>query len=303
MLYETAQDWQEAQHKRVALYGMSGLGKTRLSAMLREEGEWFHYSIDFRIGTRYMGEHIVDNFKFEAMRNPYLRRLLMSDSIYIASNISFHNLEPLSAYLGKPGDTELGGIPLSEYIRRQRQHRDAELAATTDALLFIEKAHEIYGYRNFVCDTSGSLCEIIDPENPHDQTMAQISAEMLPVWICGTEAHLDLLARRFDRTPKPMYYSESFLTDIWERFLSERDLAPEEVDPDEFIRYGFRALLDHRLPRYRAMAARWGVTIEASAASAVRDPDDFNELIADAIEQRRQGLEPGSADSALRAKS
>ena len=52
---------------------MSGLGKTRIAAMLREEADWFHYSIDFRIGTRYMGEHIVDNFKREAMRNPFLR--------------------------------------------------------------------------------------------------------------------------------------------------------------------------------------------------------------------------------------
>ena len=89
---------------------MSGLGKTRTAAMLRADGGWFHYSVDYRIGTRYMGEHIVDNFKREAMRNPFLRELLRSDSIYIASNISFDNLSPLSTYLGKPGDPEKGGI-------------------------------------------------------------------------------------------------------------------------------------------------------------------------------------------------
>ena len=123
MFYETPEDWRRARHKRVALFGMSGLGKTRIAAMLREEAEWFHYSVDFRIGTRYMGEHIVDNFKREAMRNPFLRQLLRSDSIYIASNITFHNLEPLSTYLGKPGDPAKGGIPFDEYLRRQRQHR------------------------------------------------------------------------------------------------------------------------------------------------------------------------------------
>ena len=112
---------------------MSGLGKTRIAAMLREEADWFHYSVDFRIGTRYMGEHIVDNFKREAMRNPFLRQLLRSDSIYIASNITFHNLEPLSTYLGKPGDPAKGGIPFDEYLRRQRQHRGAEISATRDA--------------------------------------------------------------------------------------------------------------------------------------------------------------------------
>src|SRR6187200_1543560 len=160
MIYRTPEDWLAAPHRRVALFGMSGLGKTRIAAMLREEADWFHYSIDFRIGTRYMGEHIVDNFKREAMRNPFLRQLLRSDSIYIASNITFHNLEPLSTYLGKPGNADKGGIPFDDYIRRQRQHRLAEIAATRDTLRFIEKAEAIYGYDNFVADTSGSLCEV-----------------------------------------------------------------------------------------------------------------------------------------------
>ena len=74
--------------------------------------DWFHYSVDYRIGTRYMGEHIVDNFKREAMRVPFLRDLLRSDSIYISSNITFENLEPLSTYLGKPGDPDKGGLSL-----------------------------------------------------------------------------------------------------------------------------------------------------------------------------------------------
>ena len=116
MFYQTPEAWKRAPQKRVALFGMSGLGKTRISAMLREEAGWFHYSVDFRIGTRYMGEHIVDNFKREAMRNPFLRQLLRSDSIYIASNITFHNLDPLSTYLGKPGDPAKGGIPFDDYL-------------------------------------------------------------------------------------------------------------------------------------------------------------------------------------------
>ena len=34
-------------------------------------GDWFHYSIDYRIGTRYMGEFIEDSFKREAMGNRF----------------------------------------------------------------------------------------------------------------------------------------------------------------------------------------------------------------------------------------
>ena len=83
MLYTTAQQWRDAPKKRVLFFGMSGLGKTYISDMLRASGDWFHYSIDYRIGTRYMGEYIADNAKAHAMQVPFLRDLLMSDSIYI----------------------------------------------------------------------------------------------------------------------------------------------------------------------------------------------------------------------------
>jgi hypothetical protein len=287
MFYETPEGWRRAPHKRVALFGMSGLGKTRIAAMLAAEADWFHYSVDFRIGTRYMGEHIVDNFKREAMRNPFLRQLLRSDSIYIASNITFHNLDPLSTYLGKPGDPARGGIPFEEYLARQRQHREAEIAATRDALIFIEKARDIYGYDHFVCDTSGSLCEVVDPDDPADPVMADLAAEMLPVWIRGTAEHLDELCRRFDRQPKPMYYSEGFLTRLWRDYLAREGTAPDAVDPDAFIRHGFRALMAHRLPRYQAMAERWGVTVDGADVAAVRDPQDFAALVATALGDAR----------------
>ena len=63
MIYTSASDWRAAPQKRVLFFAMSGLGKTYLSSMLRQTGDWFHYSIDYRIGTRYMGEYIADNAK------------------------------------------------------------------------------------------------------------------------------------------------------------------------------------------------------------------------------------------------
>jgi hypothetical protein len=283
MFYNSAEDWHDAAQKRVTLFGMSGLGKTRIAAMLRDQGGWFHYSVDFRIGTRYMGEHIVDNFKREAMRNRFLRDLLRSDSIYIASNITFENLTPLSTYLGKPGDPEKGGIAFDEYLRRQRQHRDAEIAATRDTIQFLAKARDIYGYTQFICDTSGSLCEVVDPHDPNDPVLRDLSGATLPVWIRGTEDHLDELSARFDQAPKPMYYPEAFLTRLWSEYTAQNGLKACDVDPDAFIRHGFRALMAHRLPRYRAMAENWGVTVEAADVAAVRDPQDFDAMIARAI--------------------
>ncbi len=286
MIYETPQAYLDAPQKAVALFGMSGLGKTRTAAMLRGVDNWFHYSIDYRIGTRYMGEHIVDNFKREAMRNPFLRQLLRTDSIYIASNISFANLAPLSTYLGKPGDPLSGGIPFEEYIRRQRQHREAEIAALRDTPLFIEKARDIYGYDHFLCDTGGSICEVADPNDPDDPVLELLARPVLLVQIRGTEVQADELARRFEKAPKPMYYPEPFLRDVWADYLAETGADETRVDPDRFLAWGFRRLLAHRLPRYDAIGAHWGVTVEAAEIEALRSPADFDALIAEAIRRR-----------------
>ena len=286
MIYETPQAYLEAPQKAVALFGMSGLGKTRTAMMLRGEDDWFHYSIDYRIGTRYMGEHIVDNFKREAMRNPFLRQLLRTDSIYIASNITFENLAPLSTYLGKPGDPAKGGIPFEEYVRRQRLHRESEIAALSDTPLFIGKAREIYGYANFLCDTGGSICEVADPGDPDDPVLALLTRHVLLVQIRGAQVQADELARRFEKNPKPMYYPEAFLREAWADYTAETGTPEDKIDPDHFIVWGFRRLLAHRLPRYDAIGAHWGVTVAAAGIEGLRSPADFDALIAEAIGRR-----------------
>jgi hypothetical protein len=80
----SAQEFRHWEHKSITLLGMSGVGKTRLSTMLRK-ADWFHYSGDYRIGTRYLDEPILDNIKQQAMQVPFLRELLRTDSIYIAT--------------------------------------------------------------------------------------------------------------------------------------------------------------------------------------------------------------------------
>jgi hypothetical protein len=284
MLYRSGSDYLKAPAKRVMLFGMSGLGKTYLSNMLRDHGDWFHYSVDYRIGTRYMGEYIADNFKREAMKVPLLRELLMTDSVYIASNITFDNLAPLSTYLGKPGDPAKGGVPFAEYMKRQEQHRAAEVAATLDTARFMERAEEIYGYPNFVCDTSGSICEVVEAEDPADPVMKQLSETLLLVWIKGSDAHTTELVRRFDRAPKPMYYQPHFLHAAWEEYRATHSVTEETCDPDHFVRWTYARALAHRQPRYAAMA-RWGVTVTAEEVAEVASTADFYTLMARAIDR------------------
>jgi len=282
MIFETADEWLESAQKRVLLFGMSGLGKTRLAALLRGGG-WFHYSVDYRIGTRYMGEYIADNFKREAMKVPLLRELLLSDSVRIRSNITFENLAPLSTYLGKPGDPARGGLEFEEYRRRQTQHREAEIAALLDAPHFINRARELYGYDNFVCDSGGSICEVVNPEKPTDPVLSVLARHMLLVWIEGSAEHTAELVKRFDRAPKPMYYRPEFLLESWDAYLEESGDAPERVDPDTFVRWTYARALAHRQPRYAAMARHWGITVRADDVARVQTPSEFDTLIAEAL--------------------
>lgn len=280
MIYQTADQWRAAPHKRVCLFGMSGLGKTHVASMLRHSGHWYHYSVDYRIGTRYMGEAINDHAKKLAMQVPELRDLFLSDSLSIRAKIGFHNLSPMSNFLGKPGNPDKGGLSIEEYRRRQDLHRSGEAAALLDTGRFIDRAETLYGYPHFLCDTGGSICEIVDPSNPKDPVLSALADRVLLVWIKGSEAHTNDLVARFDKAPKPMYYHPDFLTEVWDEYTSTHG----DVDPDAFIRWTYARALAHRQPLYERMAD-WGITVQADDVARLRTPADFTDLIADALPQ------------------
>lgn len=286
MHFKSADEFVRAPRHAVTVFGMSGVGKTRLAALLRDS-QWFHYSVDYRIGTRHMGEYIVDNFKIEAMKVPFLRDLLRSDSIKIDSNIRFSNLEPLSTYLGRPGNPALGGLPIDEYRRRQEQHRAGEILALQEVPRFIERAHDLYGYDNFIADTGGSLIEVVDENDAEDPVIKTLAANTLLLYIRGSEADAAELVRRFSQAPKPMYYKPTFLTRKWTEFKKLNGVKSDDaVDPDAFAAWGFEALLRDRLPRYETLADNFGYTVDAADVATVRDGDEFIDLMANAITGR-----------------
>ena len=286
MLFASPEDFANAPRRAVTVFGMAGVGKTRLAAILRKSN-WFHYSVDYRIGTRHMGEFIVDNFKAEAMKVAFLRELLRSDSIKIESNITFENLAPLSTYLGRPGNEAKGGLPLDEYQRRQEQHRVAEVASLQEIGRFIERAHDLYDYDNFIADTGGSLIEVIDHTDANDPVVKALTQHTALLYIRGTEADAEKLVSRFKQHPKPMYYQPPFLTKKWQEFKALNKVADDsDVDPDAFGAWGFEALLHDRLPRYQALADNFGYTVEATDLATVRDGADFIGLMGKAIANR-----------------
>jgi len=276
----SSQQFINCPNKSITLLGMSGVGKTTLSGLLPSD-KWFHYSGDYRIGTRYMNEPILDQVKKMAMEHPFLRDQLRKDSIYIRNNITIENLDPISEYLGKIGDPALGGLGLEEFKIRQHIFRQAEVSAMNDVPEFIEKARDIYNYPHFLNDAGGSICGLGSAE-----CWDQLSQKSLVLYLQANTEMEQLLIERAQEYPKPLNYEEAFLEEHIAKYLSEHAIANDaEIVPDEFVKWIFPKLLQWRTPQYEDIAARYGYTADASKIFDLRDEADFIEFVCEAIER------------------
>lgn len=278
----TPESFRAWETKRITLLGMSGVGKTYISSLLRRH-DWFHYSGDYRIGTRYLDEPILDLIKQQAMQVPFLKELLRRDWIDIRNNIKIEDLGPVLAFVGKLGNPELGGLGLEEFSRRQAKYREAEIKAMKDVPEFVRKAQEIYGYEHFVNDVGGSLCELED-----DSVIDLLAAHTLILYIqVTTREEEDTLIRRAQSDPKPLYYRPAFLAEHLPIYMQERGYDyVAQIPPDDFTRWIFPRLFHSRVPRYEAIAAPHGYTVTSREVAQVRDEADFLDLVAAAIARK-----------------
>ncbi len=268
-------DWES---KCITLLAMSGAGKTTLANKLPKD-KWFHYSVDYRIGTKYLGEAILDNIKRQAMDVPFLRELLLSDSIYIHNNITVENLAPVSSFLGKLGDPEKGGLSLKEFKRRQALHFHAEVAALNDMPEFIHKAEDIYGYKHFLNDAGGSVCEL-----DRTDVLENLAKHSLIIYIKIPTSLEQTIIARAKAEPKPLYYREAFLDEKLAEYMRIHQYKSTElISPDAFFSWVFPELFKCRVPRYQAIADQYGYTLDADEVAQVSNEDEFIQLIADAL--------------------
>ncbi len=268
-------DWPS---KRITLLGMSGVGKTTLADHLPKK-KWFHYSGDYRIGTQYLEEPILDNIKRQAMDVPFLQDLLLSDSIYICSNITVNNLTPISTFLGKIGDESLGGLTQTEFKRRQALHRQAEISAMHDVPSFIQKAEDIYGYKHFINDAGGSVSELDEPK-----VIETLADHTLILYLKASPSLENTLIQRAAASPKPLYYRESFLDENLEKFTVEKGYTDiNKIPPDEFVSWVFPKLIRSRSPHYEEISKQYGYTINADDVYKITTEQELIGLIADAI--------------------
>ncbi len=278
----TPQSFRAWERRNITLLGMSGVGKTYISGLLRRH-DWFHFSGDYRIGTRYLDEPILDLIKQQAMTVPFLKELLRNDWIDIRNNIKIEDLGPVLSFVGKLGDPDHAGLPLPEFSQRQALYREAEIAAMRDVPEFIRKAREIYGYAHFVNDVGGSLCEL------EDDTVIELLAEhTLILYIqVTTREEEDTLIRRAQSDPKPLYYRPVFLAEHLPVYMAEMGVEfVAQIVPDDFTRWVFPRLFHSRVPRYEAIAGPHGYTVTSREVAQVKSEADFLDLVEAAIARK-----------------
>ena len=246
------------QFKRFALLGMSGLGKTFISRTLVKQDDWLHYSVDYEIG-KILFKNKHSNF---------------------VNGFEVGNLTNLSNFLGKPGSQSMGGISFSEYLTRQQLHRDAEIKATLNASSLVERSPEL---SHFVCDTSGSICELVNPQDENDKILSSLSKNFLIICLEAPDTMYQVLIDRFLAKPKPMYYEENFLHSLWKSFRDDTLTTFDEINPDDFMIYGFKALIKRRKAIFDTISKNWGISLNFEQLRDVKCATDLVGAIESAI--------------------
>ncbi len=238
------------QFKRFALLGMSGLGKTFISRKLVNKDSWSHYSVDYEIGKllfKNQHKHLLDGFEIG-------------------------NLTNLSNFLGKPGSQSMGGILFSEYLKRQQLHRNAEIKATLNASSLVERTPKM---SHFMCDTSGSICELVNPLDKNDKILSSLSKNFLIICLEAPDTMYQVLIDRFLAKPKPMYYEENFLYSLWQSFRGDTSTTCDEINPDDFMIYGFKALIKRRKAIFDKISKNWGISLNFEQLRQVKCAADL----------------------------
>ena len=247
------------QFKRIALLGMSGLGKTFVSRNLYKNDNWSHYSVDYEIG----------------------KLLFKNEHQNLFEGFDIDNLTNLSNFLGKPGSSSKGGIPFSEYVSRQQLHRDAETEATLKVCSLVETSPNL---SHIVCDTSGSICELVNPSDKEDILLTSLSRNFLIICLEAPDSIYQVLIDRFLAKPKPMYYEENFLNSLWQTFKIGSSSTDDKINPDDFMIFGFKALIERRKAIYDMIAKNWGISLNFENLRNVKTAADLMEAVQSEIE-------------------
>ncbi len=242
----SAQEFISLPQKRITLMGMSGCGKSYITGILETLG-WASYSCDYQIGAKYLKNDISEMDGFSA-----------------------ENIAALSTFIGKLGNSDLGGYSLDLFKERQKAYYDAEVSAVGEA------ADICAGLQNnFIHDSTGSLCEIMD-----DDLITRVGEQTLFIYLQASEEDEKDVLQRAQDYPKPLFFPPAKLDDWIHEYLEKRSLETvQDIVPNDFARWVFPKLFESRKPKYQRLADLYGVMIPAREFLNFKSEQDFIDII------------------------
>lgn len=208
---------------------------------------WFAYSCDMEIGTKYLAGDLD-------------------------ASVSADDISALSRFISKPGE-----LPMDEFLRRQQLYYEAECAALSRVPELAVKHNKL------VNDSTGSLCEIED-----DALIEALGRSTLFVYIKASKEEERAVLERAQEYPKPLFYPRGLFQAWVEEYRQVFDIENvDDLPADDFTRWVFPRLFAARLPKYQALADRFGVTIDTADLYKVKTEDDLLNVIARGFDNER----------------
>ena len=130
-----------------------------------------------------------------------------------------------------------------------------------------------------MCDTSGSICELVNPSDENDAILKSLSKNFLIICLEAPDSMYQVLINRFLAKPKPMYYEENFLHSLWQSFKNESPKINDHINPDDFMIYGFKALIKRRKAIFDSISKNWGISLNFENLRVVKSAADLVKAI------------------------
>ena len=106
-----------------------------------------------------------------------------------------------------------------------------------------------------------------------------LSRNFLIICLEAPDSIYQVLIDRFLDRPKPMYYEENFLRSLWQTFKIGSTGTEDKINPDDFMIFGFKALIERRKAIYDMIAKNWGIRLNFERLRNVKTAADLMEAI------------------------
>ena len=83
-----------------------------------------------------------------------------------------------------------------------------------------------------------------------------------------------------------MFYREEFLIELWNDYLQSVNKDETKVDPDDFILYGYKALVARRKKLFEEIGEKWGIRINFNDIKKLKTGPDFVEIVRSKLKEK-----------------